>query len=262
MPLIAALLPNPSDRQCLRLAASPYTVTWAENWRELSRSVRREPVEAIVADVHAEPRKDGALRVFRFVQRYPLTPVVVWGDMDGRELFRVGKAGAAEVVVSREARDAELVAGILEAALRRGLAPILDIRLAGRLTEDARAVVRHAADHIPSQIQVPDLAAAFGLSVSTLERRFERWGLPTPGRLLLWLRVLYGLRWLLEPGRSVESVAVQLGYSSGAAFRRALRATMSGRPTPLRNARGFELALEKFLDECPGAPAPSTLGSG
>jgi hypothetical protein len=80
--------------------------------------------------------------------------------------------------------------------------------------------------------------------------------------LLLWLRVLYGLRWLLEPGRSVESVGYQLGYSSGAAFRRAIKATIGGRPTPLRNSRGFDRALEQFLAECPGEAAVPAIPAG
>lgn len=81
----------------------------------------------------------------------------------------------------------------------------------------------------------------------------KRWG--TPGRLLLWLRVIYGLRWLLEPGRSVESVAEQLGYSSGAAFRRAIRATLGTARTPLRSDAGFQRAIDTLVAECPGAPA-------
>lgn len=255
MPLIAALLPNSSDRDCLRAALSAHEVAWAESWRDLYRAVRKQPVAAVVADLHAETRKDGALRVFRFSQRYPLTPVVVWGEMDGRELLRIGKAGAADVVVSREAEDAELVSGVLESALRRGIPATLAARLREPLSPRALELVLHAATHIPTHIQVPGLAAAFAMSVSTLERRCQRWGLPTPGRLLLWLRVLYGLRWLLEPGRSVESVAEQLGYSSGAAFRRAIKATIGGRPSPLRTATGFQRALDAMVAECPGTAA-------
>jgi AraC-like DNA-binding protein len=136
--------------------------------------------------------------------------------------------------------------------LGQRLSVVLDAGLRDRLAEEPLRIVKHASDHVPSHIQVPELAHAFAMSVSTLERRCERWGLPTPGRMLLWLRVLYGLRWLLEPGRSVESVAFQLGYSSGAAFRRAIKATVGGRPSPLRNPRGFERALERFIAECPG----------
>ncbi len=252
MPLIAALLPNPADQQALRAASAPHELAWAESWRDLYRRVRRDPVAAVVTDLHAEVRKDGALRVYRFSQRYPFTPLVAWGDMDGRELYRVGKAGAAEVVVARQADDAELVAEVLRGVLGRGLATILEERLERGVGAEARAVIRHAAERIPDRIQVPALARAFDMSVLTLERRCERWGLPTPGRLLLWLRVLYGLRWLLEPGRSVESVAYQLGYSSGAAFRRAIKATIGGRPSPLRNAKGFERAVELLAGECPG----------
>ena len=260
MAFVAALLPNKTDREYLRIATPPHQILWAESWRDLYKLVRRRPVAAVVADLHAETRKDGALRVFRFTQRYPLTPLVVWGNADGRELFRLGKAGATGIMRSRSADDSGVVRDVLERAIHRGLGPVIEEKLRGRVADEAVRVVRYAADHVPDQVQVPGLAAAFGVSVSTLERRCERWGLPTPGRLLLWLRVLYGLRWLLEPGRSVESVGYQLGYSSGAAFRRAIKATIGGRPTPLRNPRGFERALEQFLAECPGeagAPIPA-----
>ncbi|HEX7051252.1 MAG TPA: AraC family transcriptional regulator [Longimicrobiales bacterium] len=252
MALIAALLPDHADRESLRAAAPPHTVAWAESWHELNGLVRREPVAAIVADLHSEQRKDGVLRVLRFSERYPLTPVLVWGDLDGRELYRAGKAGATDVILSHDADDPVLVTELLDYTLRDGLAAAVDRRLRGRIAEEARELVRFAVEGIPDQLQVPRLAAARNVSVSTLERRCEGWGLPTPGRLLLWLRVLYGLRWLLEPGRSVESVAAQLGYSSGAAFRRAIRATVGERPSPLRNDAAFEAALDRFVAECPG----------
>lgn len=90
MAIIAALLPNPADREYLTAAVPPHQVLWAESWRELLRLVRRQPTGVVVIDLHAERRKDGALRVFRFSQRYPLTPLIAWGD----------------VVVSRAARPA------------------------------------------------------------------------------------------------------------------------------------------------------------
>lgn len=252
MALIAALLPDQTDRASLQAAAPPHELVWAGSWRELGRLVRRRPIAAAVADLHSEPRKDGVLRVFRFSQRFPLTPLLVWGELDGRELYRLGKAGAADVILPRDADDRNLIGEILQTTLDHGLVSVIDLRLRGRIADEACGLIRYAADRIPAQVQVPDLAESHDVSVSTLERRCERWGLPTPGRLLLWLRVLYGLRWLLEPGRSVESVADQLGYSSGAAFRRAIKATVGGRPSPLRNRRGFDRALDQFIAECPG----------
>lgn len=252
MALIAALLPNSADRDALGAAASDHRVTWARDWRDLTRAVKREPAVAAVADLHAEPGKDGVLRIYRFARRYPHTPILVWGDLDGRELFRLGKAGATEVVLAGDATNSELLAELVSDATEDHIATRIDRMLAARVGTEARALVRSATVGIREAIQVPDLADAHGLSVSTLERRCQEWGLTTPGRILLWLRIIYGLDWLLEPGRSVESVGGQLGYSSGAAFRRAIKVTVGGRPTPLRNPDGVSAAVNGFVEDCPG----------
>jgi AraC-like DNA-binding protein len=255
MALIAALLPKEADRSALGAATPSHRMAWARNWRDLDQMVKREPVAAVIADLHAERGKDGVLRVYRFSRRYPLTPILVWGDLDGRDLFRLGKAGAVDVVVGEDSANLPLISELVTDATADRLADQIDDRLRAVVGPEARALVRSAASRIPDGIQVPDLAATHGISVSTLERRCEQFGLPTPGHLLLWLRTINGLRWLLEPGRSVESVARQLGYSSGAAFRRAIKVTLGGRPTPLRNQEGLGRALDGFVAACPGDPA-------
>lgn len=252
MPLIAALLPNSADRDALGAAASDHQMAWADDWRDLTRLVKDQPVVAAVADLHAERGKDGVLRIYRFARRYPRTPILVWGDLDGRDLFRLGKAGATDVVLGADVVNPGLLLELIGDATRDHLVVRLDQRLKGRIGPEGRGLVRSAATGIGEGIQVPDLAESHGLSVSTLERRCQEWGLTTPGRVLLWLRIVYGLHWLLEPGRSVESVAGQLGYSSGAAFRRAIKVTVGGKPTPLRNPDGVSAAIDGFIEDCPG----------
>lgn len=254
MALIAALLPDEADRAALGAAASSHRLAWARDWRDLVQLVKREPAAAAVADLHAERGKDGVLRIYRFAQRFPNTPILVWGDLDGRDLFRLGKAGATDVVTAPDTINAALVSELIVDATVDPVSAELDHRLRPRVGAEGRALVLDAAARIPEGIQVPDLADVNDVSVSTLERRCEQWGLTTPGRILLWLRIIYGLRWLLEPGRSVESVAGQLGYSSGAAFRRAIKVTVGGRPTPLRNQDGIDAAIGAFVDDCPGDP--------
>lgn len=260
MALIAALLPNSVDRDALGAAAAGHQMTWADDWRDLTRIVKQEPVVAAIAHLHAERGKDGVLRIYRFARRYPHTPILVWGDLDGRDLFRLGKAGATDVVLTTDAANRGLLGELIGDATRDHLAGRVDRRLAARIGDDGRDLVRHAASGIPRGIQVPDLADSRGLSVSTLERRCQEWGLTTPGRVLLWLRIVYGLDWLLEPGRSVESVATQLGYSSGAAFRRAIKVTVGGKPTPLRNPNGLTAAIDGFIEDCPGDPQVAAQG--
>ncbi|MFW6330335.1 MAG: helix-turn-helix domain-containing protein [Gemmatimonadota bacterium] len=254
MALIAALIPEAADRDALGAAAAGHQVTWAEDWRDLTRLVKIEPAVAAIADLHAERGKDGVLRIYRFAKRYPRTPILVWGHLDGRDLFRLGKAGATDIVFDLDVANRQLVTELISDATHDRMSDRLDGLLRERTGADGRALVRSAAAGISRGIQVPDLAAAHALSVSTLERRCQEWGLTTPGRILLWLRIIYGLAWLLEPGRSVESVAGQLGYSSGAAFRRAIKVTVGGKPTPLRNSDGVAAAIDGFINDCPGDP--------
>ena len=190
--------------------------------------------------------------MLRFSRRYPRTPLLVWGDLDGRDLFRLGKAGAFDVVMAPDAGNAVLVAERLESATTDHIARRVDRELRKRVGGDGRALVRVAADRISEGIQVPTLAELNGFSVSTLERRCQEWGLTTPGRILLWLRIIYGLNWLLEPGRSVESVAGQVGYSSGAAFRRAVKVTLDDEARSMREPEGLDLAVAGFVADCPG----------
>ena len=255
MALIAALLPDAADRDAFEAAATGHRLVWADDWRDLIAVVKREPASAAVADLYAEPGKDGALRVLRFSRRYPRTPLLVWGDLDGRDLFRLGKAGAFDVVTTPDTGNGVLVAERIGDATVDPIAERVDGVLRDRVGNDGRDLVQKAARRIPDGIQVPTLADLNGYSVSTLERRCQEWGLTTPGRILLWLRIIYGINWLLEPGRSVESVAAQVGYSSGAAFRRAVKVTMENGAGSMREPDGLDLALVGFANDCPGDPA-------
>jgi AraC-like DNA-binding protein len=75
-------------------------------------------------------------------------------------------------------------------------------------------------------------------------------GLPSAGQLLVWAKLLHASRWLGDPGRSAESVSRQLEYSSGAAFRRALRTFVGATPTEVVTEGGLRFILGRFLDEC------------
>lgn len=259
MALIAALLPDTADRDAFVAATNGHRWLWTDDWRDLIAAVKREPVVAAVADLHAEPGKDGALRVLRFSQRYPRTPLLIWGDLDGRDLFRLGKAGAFDVILSPDGANRALLTEHIGEATADHLARRVDQALMSRVGSEGRALVQAAAQRIPDGIQVPGLAELHEFSVSTLERRCEEWGLTTPGRILLWLRIIYGLHWLLEPGRSVESVATQIGYSSGAAFRRAVKVTLPGGGRSMRTDETLERAIAGFGEDCPGDP---TLAAG
>jgi len=111
-------------------------------------------------------------------------------------------------------------------------------------------VLALALDRVHRSWSADVFAHEVGYSRPFLSERLKEAGLPSTGHLLTWTRLLHAGHWLTEPGRSGESVSRQLGYSSGSAFRRALRNYVGGTPTELIANGGFTAVLESFVEAC------------
>src|SRR5690606_5059328 len=103
-------------------------------------------------------------------------------------------------------------------------------------------------DSVDRRPAADDFAREAGLSRPFLSECLKRAGLPSAGHLLIWVRLLQAGYWLEEPGRSAESVSRQLEYSSGAAFRRALRHYVGATPTEVIQGGGLVFVLRRFLE--------------
>ena len=110
--------------------------------------------------------------------------------------------------------------------------------------------LRVALDGATHGWDAEEVAARLGLTRPHLSVRLRAAGLPPAGHLLMWAKMLHGARWLTDPGRSAQSVSRQLEYSSGAAFRRALRTFVGATPTAVISRGGLRYVLARFLDEC------------
>jgi AraC-like DNA-binding protein len=110
-------------------------------------------------------------------------------------------------------------------------------------------MIRLALDGVHRRWSADDFAAHVGFSRPHLSVRLKRLGLPSLGHLLTWTRLLQAGRWLEEPGRTGESVSRQLEYSSGAAFRRALKQYTGATPREVE-AGGLPFVLRRFIDSC------------
>jgi AraC-like DNA-binding protein len=79
-------------------------------------------------------------------------------------------------------------------------------------------------------------------------------GLPSPEQLLSWRRLLHAAR-LLDDGRSADSVARALEFSSGSAMRKSLKQVTGLRPAELAARGGLRLLAGLFLLQCGAAGA-------
>jgi AraC-like DNA-binding protein len=108
--------------------------------------------------------------------------------------------------------------------------------------------VKVAMDSVDRRWSAEQFATAIGFSRPFLSEQLKACGLPSVGQLLIWARLLHAGFWLEEPGRTGESVSRQLEYSSGAAFRRSLRALTGATPMEVARGGGLEYVLRHFME--------------
>lgn len=230
--------------------AGAHDVVWAPSWPALLRLVRERPVSGCVVDVGAVPG-DGLSEVVLFRAAYPRTGLVVLGSFRRHpgDLFRLGRSGVSGVVLLGIDDAGVHLRGAVSASLRGGVVSRVLREVSGRVPRRELVALHLALDGVHRAWSADVFAERIGVTRPVLSERFRRVGLPSVGRLLLWARVLHGAQWLTEAGRTAESVSRQLEYSSGAAFRRALRLCTGATPTEVIARNGLEFALGRFVEE-------------
>lgn len=254
MAFLCLLTRDPEVERAVRRALEDrHVVARCGGWERLLHTVRERPAVCAILDEALLPplgRPAGAAAELR--ARFPSVGVV-WlarRGSDPLDLLRLGRAGIERLVlvpVDDVARDIGAgVAGALarstDALVTREISPYLPARIL--------ASVRYALDEVHRCPSADDLAGTVALTRPHLSVCLKAFGLPSAGHLLVWARLLHAGRWLSDPGRSAESVSRQLDYSSGAAFRRALRGYVDATPTEVVRDGGLVFVLERFLRQC------------
>ncbi len=228
-------------------------VATARSWDGLLRLVRERPTTAVVVDSGAlsgqlEDEAMGELR-----RRFPsvATVFVARPRVDPLCLFRLGRAGIRGLVLLPfDALSRDRLVGAIWGALGSSTDAIVTRAVSPHVPARELRAVRLALDGVQRGWATEDLAHALGLTRAHTSVRLKTCGLPSTGHLLTWAKLLHAARWLTDPGRSAQSVSRQLEYSSGAAFRRALRSYVGSTPTALRDQGGLPPVLDRFLDAC------------
>jgi AraC-like DNA-binding protein len=107
---------------------------------------------------------------------------------------------------------------------------------------------RYCALHAGKPLQVSVAVDGSRIARRTLDERLRRSGFPSAEELIGWHRILYAARELDRPGRTVESVAGELGFSSASALRNLYRRHARLTPIIARDRGGFAYVLDRFVD--------------
>ena len=254
MALVSVLTADPSVRSAVTgPLPKDDSVAVAKSWERLIWLVRERPATTVVVDSGALPRELSEYEaVTELRRRFPSLALlfVVRPGADPVSLFRLGRAGMRSLVLVPLDSLAVEIRGALRIALGGGTGALVTRAVSTCLPTREVTAVRAALDGVVRGWKTDEVAARLGLTRPHLSVRLKAAGLPSAGHLLIWAKLLHAARWLTDPGRSAESVARQLDYSSGAAFRRALRTGLGVTPSEVVSLGGFRYVLERFLDEC------------
>ncbi len=254
MPFSVVLTRDSEAQRAIRASlAREGLVAYASSWDRLMFLVRERPATCVVLDESALPGYMGpAGSLTELRSNFPSVAQILVARpfADPYTLFRLGRAGIDNLVLLRlDELTREMPGAVVRAASKGGYALVARLVSPYLPAREMRAI-RLAFEGAQLGWNARDLADRAGLTRPHLSVRLKEVGLPSAGHLLVWTRLLLAGQWLSDPGRTAESVSRQLDYSSGAAFRRALRNYVGATPTMVREGGGISFVLGRFLDAC------------
>ncbi len=180
---------------------------------------------------------------------FPGVAVIAYGALTPefvRDVLRAASAGLAAVGLRDHDDLAAMLAATMQSARRNDVAARAMSAVEQRLTRVTRPIVRTCLERAHAAPAVADVATLLGISRKTVALRLASERLPSASELVGWGRVLLASRLLEDAARSVEQVALGLGFDSGTALRHMLQRYTRLRAAEVRANGGLEAVLPMF----------------
>ena len=227
--LLAAV---PAERLFRLRTLDPDQFQWVAvgNWVEAVEAIRIKPVDMAVVDPllgGGLPRPHGIERLRQF---FPSLPLLIYTELtppNAGVLLKLGQFGIRRVVIHRFEDAPGPLRNAVLAELEQSASQQVMLALNDTLRElpsELRAALEVMLLTPGDGPTVTALADRAQLTRRTCERWFTKVGLPSPRVVMVLTRLLYAHRLLLDPGYTVEDVALKMGYSKTKTLQMHLRA--------------------------------------
>lgn len=223
----------------------------APSARRLQQYLLNRPVTSVLVDISALPGTSNRAEALRPLRRgFPRTPIVLLARLgtDPAVLFELGRTGLRHLVMVYADDWGEELCRVLGEAAEDSPPALVARRLAPYVPPRELEVLRRALESLHRRPTAEEFAREVGVTRPFLSECLKATGLPSVGHLLLWSRLFHAAHWLEEPARSGESISRQLEYSSGSAFRRALKHYTGATPSEISRGGGLNMVLRQFLE--------------
>jgi AraC-like DNA-binding protein len=216
----------------------------------LERSLVVSRVDAVVFEFTTDDSAELEATV-RCVRRdYPSVPVILYCSVTAdamRLILRLARAGIDEVILEGYDDYRQSLQRLVLSAYRSHYVSRSLGALTTHLPAGTRAILARSLEGADSRLTVRELAQDIGVSRKTLLNRLAASGLPGPASLISRCRLLFACELLEDPARSVEQVALLLGFGSGVALRNMFRRYVGLAPSEVRRRDAFESVARRLL---------------
>jgi AraC-like DNA-binding protein len=231
-------------------ATGGYVVQRAGGMAALHELARSAPPSAVVL-LRARGGEAEAVELRELIRAVPSVPVVAalaFREATAGQVRALLDTGLAEVAAMDEAGGLRALVPVLRRAHARPLKRRIEERLPVWVPEDARTLIRAAAETVVDRGGREAFAGIFGVYVRTAAGWCRELDLPPPCRLLGWVRVLMALSLLEEAHRTVLNVALACGYRDHNSLKRAIE-NFAGTPALALRDQRFDAAFDHFAAE-------------
>jgi AraC-like DNA-binding protein len=214
------------------------------------RSVPR--VSAVIAEPFDIHRMPVAPTLARLRAEYPgvaLIGLCQPAHKFSSEIVALVHAGVHELVFRGVDDTSEAFRQTLARATQTSAAREVLNALRPHLTTDAMAIVETSVQYAWPDFSSRALAQVLGVNVKTLVKQCRANGLPSPGALLNWVRLMV-VSYLLEAeGRALEHVAAAFGLDSASPLRNLMKRYTGLRSLEVRTGGGLKVVIDAFFDK-------------
>lgn len=250
MDVVALLVRDPQMRTWLAHELSGYVhLRECGSPQRLLDFIRRERAAAVVAEVGGTAGAQVSLMIDTLRERHPSLPVVGIArplQAELREILQAARAGISDVIVVGVSDAREVVRHVLAPADSGRAAEAVLSEIMILAPGGSWSILEYCVRHAKLGFSAKQLGAAMAISRSTLGRRMTRAGLPAPGTLLVWMRLLMASHLLEDGSRTVAVVAREVGFASEIVFRRSLKRLTGLRPSELRRPGAAHGMVTRF----------------
>jgi AraC-like DNA-binding protein len=261
--LLAVYQPDLRTRARVQTALhGDHDLVYYEEWSTMRSALDQSAADGLLIDVYHPGRAIPLLELQRVRERFPSLAIVVYSDFasHGMDPFALGRMRIDGVLPATGTETANEIRGAIEQALATSVATKIVNSLHGRVPPLALDALQWAIENAHRNPPALDLATHFTRTPEGMTRALLRDAAPPPVRLLLWGRLFRGTHLLADRGLSIERAAMAVGYSSGAAFSRALRDATGYAAREVRARGGIPCVLEGFLTNEVRRVSPRTRG--